>query len=334
MEEYIQKIKAKFSMRDIEELFNKLQPLKVMVIGDTILDEYCFVNPKGRATKDPILSAEFKYEEVYAGGILAVANHLSSFVSSIKLVTLIGDRENRLDFVQKSLATNIQLNSFTKKDSPTIVKRRYIDSYRNNKLFKVEYINDHPLEEELSTEIVNFLDKDMPNYDLVVVCDFGHGFINEAIRRKIEEKAKFLALNVQSNSANSGYNHFTLYHKFNLITLNEDELRTPVNRRFEDSSQILLDVHKSTGQNMLLTKGKAGSVYASEGKLIFAPALTTSVKDVVGAGDALFSMASLIAYLNAGDELVPFMGNCAGAIAANIMGNKESISKEKIMAFI
>src|SRR3989344_7929704 len=103
MEEYIQKIKAKFSMRDIEELFHKLQPLKVMVIGDIIIDEYCFVYPKGRAKKDPMLSTEFKYEEVYAGGILAVANHLSSFVSSIKLVTLIGDRENRLDFVQKSL---------------------------------------------------------------------------------------------------------------------------------------------------------------------------------------------------------------------------------------
>jgi len=334
MEEYIQKIKAKFSMRDIEELFHKLQPLKVMVIGDIIIDEYCFVYPKGRAIKDPMLSTEFKYEEVYAGGILAVANHLSSFVSSIKLVTLIGDRENRLDFVQKSLASNVQLNSFTKKDSPTIVKRRYIDSHRNNKLFKVEYINDHPIEEELSIEIVNFLNQDMPNYDLVVVCDFGHGFINEAIRRKIEEKAKFLALNVQTNSANSGYNQFTLYHKFDLITLNEDELRTPVNRRFEDSSQILLDVHKKTGQSMLLTKGKAGNIYASGGKLISAPALINSVKDVVGAGDALFSMASLIAYLKVGDELVPFMGNCAGAIAANIMGNKESINKEKMVSFI
>ena len=59
MKEYIQDLKRGFSLTELEELLKRLHSLKVLIIGDTIIDQYVFVRPKGRAIKDPILSTEF-----------------------------------------------------------------------------------------------------------------------------------------------------------------------------------------------------------------------------------------------------------------------------------
>ena len=103
---YINKVKEKFSFEQIDSFIEKLNKLNVLVIGDTIIDEYVFVQPKGRAIKDPILSVEYENHETYAGGVLAIAGHVSSYIDKIKLVTLIGDHNAKTEFIKKSLHGN------------------------------------------------------------------------------------------------------------------------------------------------------------------------------------------------------------------------------------
>ena len=158
---------------------NKIKGLNVLVIGDAIIDDYYFTSPKGRTIKDPILSVDYVRHERYAGGILAIANHISNFAGNVKLITLLGDKERSEEFVSKNLNKNIKTKFFTKNNSFTTVKRRFIDEVRNAKLFKIEFISDEPISAELEKEIMNYLGKEMPNYDIVIVGDFGHGFLTE-----------------------------------------------------------------------------------------------------------------------------------------------------------
>jgi rfaE bifunctional protein kinase chain/domain len=333
--EYINKIKEKFDLKEIERCIKKSENINVLAIGDIIIDHYIFVTPKGRAIKDPILSVEYVKDEIYAGGILAVVNHLSDFVKKIKLVTLIGDKENRIDFIKDSMGKNIELKTFIKKNSPTIVKKRFVNINRYNKLFKVEYMNDEPIDEELTKSIIDYLDKELPKYDFVIVGDFGHGFINETIRRKLEEKSKFLTLNVQSNSANMGYNYFNLYKKFDFISVDEQELRLPLLKRFDKIEGVIKEVSHVFGFNrFLVTQGKNGCIFVDNENIFEAPALTSDVKDTVGAGDAVFAISSLFSYIKADSKLIPFIANCAGAIKVSYLGNKESVTKERLFRFI
>ena len=62
--------------------------------------------------------------------------------------------------------------------------------------------------------------------------------------------------------------------------------------------------------------------------------IARAIKDTIGAGDALFAITSLLAYTKTNNELLPFLGNCAGGIATNTMGNKESVTKEKLLNFV
>lgn len=334
--EYTKRIKAQFPLNKIKELIESLRNIKILVIGDTIVDEYHFTIPKGRAVKDPIMSVDYVNHEVYAGGVLAIANHISNFVENVSLVSLLGDTYSREDFIRKALNENINARFFVKKGSPTTVKRRFIDQIRDHKLFKVEYINDSPITKELENELLDYLKSELPRYDLVIVGDFGHGFINSSIARILEEYSKHLCLNVQTNSANYGFNLITRYTHANFTSMDETELKlTLMNRSEYTESLIKRLANKKLFDKILITLGSKGCVYTNNGeKLLKAPTLTESIVDTIGAGDAVFSIISLLTYVDAKDELIPFIANCVGGIAVNIRCNKESVTKEKLIRFV
>ena len=170
---------------------------------------------------------------------------------------------------------------------------------------------------------------------MVVVGDFGHGFINDSVRRVLEAKSKFLALNAQSNSSNMGYNYFTLYKRIDFLCANEEEVRMPFSMRFENIDAVIYTLKaKFRNTSFLVTRSKKGCVFVNDSGVFSAPVLTNSVNDTVGAGDALFAITSLFVYLKADHELIPFIANSAGGIAVNIMGNKESVSKDMMKNFI
>ena len=60
--------------------------------------------------------------ETYLGGILAVANHISSFVKTVNIFTYLGDTKNNKSFIAKNLKGNVELNYVEKDNSPTILK--------------------------------------------------------------------------------------------------------------------------------------------------------------------------------------------------------------------
>jgi bifunctional ADP-heptose synthase (sugar kinase/adenylyltransferase) len=334
-EKYLKKLKTFCTFEKLSGELEKLKGLTALVIGDSVIDQYVYVTPKGRAIKDPILSTEFQSEEDYAGGVLALANHLSSYIKNLELVTLLGEENSYSNFIAQSLSENIKLKKFTKKNSPTTIKKRYIDCHKNNKLFKVEYINDHPVSKQLSHEITNYLMQELPKHDLVITLDYGHGFLNEEMRKTIQNKSKFLSLNVQLNSASMGYNYINQYGRADFIVMNEHEIRLPMMMRFEEMEEVMSKFHdRFEYSKFLVTLGKGGCILYNHGKISRAPILTNNLVDTVGAGDAVFAVTSLLAYLDINDGVMPFIANCAGGVGVNIIGNKESVSKNKLLSFI
>jgi rfaE bifunctional protein kinase chain/domain len=333
--EYVKDMKKLFPMQQIVAELEKLKSLNVLVIGDTIVDEYIFTLPKGRATKDPILSLDFVKKDKYAGGILAIANHVAQFAGSVTLVSMLGDYNSEETFVKSKLQKNIKPVFFTKKNSPTTNKQRYIDHVRGGKLMKVEYINDAPIDKETEEKISAFLKKELPNYDLVIVGDFGHGFINAELAKVLQNNAKALAANVQTNSSNMGYNYVTKYNKADYLVTNEQELRLAMRDRFGDLKELLSKLNETTEfKNILLTMGGSGCLYMNNNALFSSPGFTTDVKDAVGAGDAVFSVTALLHHKEVDGNLLPFIANSVGAMAVKIMGNEKSISKKELIDFM
>jgi bifunctional ADP-heptose synthase (sugar kinase/adenylyltransferase) len=319
---------------DLFELFTEIQNLRVLLIGETIIDEYVFVAAKGRATKDPILSTGYIEEEKYLGGVLAPARHLAEFVEKVHVISLLGEFKTNSDYILSRLKYNIEFDYFTKLNSPTIVKRRYVDPAHYHKLFKVEYLNDEVISEELSYQIIDRIEDIKDEYDLILVNDFGHGLFSDILTDYISKLNIFVALNVQTNSSNYGYNPFTKYKKADFISMNESELLLPFHNKNLNYLDILKRVIREDNfHEILVTLGKKGAAFYRN-EIKFAGSLISNPIDTIGAGDAVFSLTSLLSYLEKNETFILKFANIVGATAVGILGNKKSITKRALLKYV
>ena len=70
--------------------------------------------------------------EQYPGGAAAVARHISGFCKSVTLLSMLGENGEYKNYIKNSLPKNINTEFIYKKDSPTIVKKKYVDPYLGN----------------------------------------------------------------------------------------------------------------------------------------------------------------------------------------------------------
>ncbi|MCR5609585.1 MAG: adenylyltransferase/cytidyltransferase family protein, partial [Lachnospiraceae bacterium] len=70
--------------------------LKVLVVGDIIIDEYVFCQVQGLTNKDAVISARYEDEEKYLGGALAIARHISNFCHNTSLLSMMGSQDKLL----------------------------------------------------------------------------------------------------------------------------------------------------------------------------------------------------------------------------------------------
>ena len=322
------------SNEKIQKTFSKLQDLNVCVIGETIIDEYIYVDALGTASKDPVLSTRKIHKEKFAGGILAVANHLSQFVKNVNMISLLGEKCTQEEFINNHLSSNIKSTFFYKKNAETIVKTRFLDKKRLIKLFKFENSDGKLISQSLENNIKAHLKDNISKYDIIMLADFGHGFLTRNLRNFITDNASYLALNVQTNSSNFGFNPLSKYESADFVTMNHRELKMYFQDDEYRRDHLLEELIKTGKYNkILLTASKEGVIYSDGINKYSYNAFNTHPIDTVGAGDAVFSISTLFGYIEE-DEIIPKLANIVGAIAVQTIGNKEPITKKKIVDFI
>jgi len=336
VESYLNYFKKKYNFQDIANYFDQCKNLKVLLVGETIIDDYRFTDVIGKSGKEPTLVAKYKYREIYAGGILAMANHLSEFCQEVVCLTYLGENAEYENVIKNNIASNVRLVPIYKKSSPTIVKRRYLDEYLRQKLFEEYEINDDYLDNDQSAELLSKMESLLKTQDLVIVADYGHGLLNESAIAYLTQHAKFLAVNTQANAGNNGFHFISKYQKADFVVVASRELQLNYRQKHlltTEQLQRLIQEHNYS--QVMITSGKDGAfICKKNSEIVHAPAFASSVVDRVGAGDAVLSISSLFSYQNAPSELIAFIGNVAGAEAVSIMGNKSAINKISFLKHI
>lgn len=333
---FLSAFRKKYSSRDILQVLQNLSSVRVLVIGEAIIDQYCYCTPMGKSPKETILATKYSSEENFAGGSLAIANHIAGFCKKVGLVTYVGQDNRFEDFIKEKLRPNIQFRPIHADDRPTIIKRRYVEPIFLGKMFEVQYLDDTPLPDYLEKKVMDMLKKVLPDYDVVVVADFGHGLLTESVRGKLYSAKKFMAVNTQTNSANLGFNPVTKYKKIDYVCVHEGELKLSLRMQYGDIQQMAMELRRSVcAKSMMVTRGPAGSMYVvGADKVHEAPALSIRVLDRVGAGDTFFALSSLCAYQGCDPDLVGFIGNCAGAMAVETVCNRDPIDPVAFQKFV
>lgn len=107
LKEFLSSFKSKYSADVIVEKLLTLAHLKILVLGDAIIDQYDFCLPMGKSSKEPIIVHKHVSEESYLGGALATANHVASLCKSVSILTVLGKKQSFLSFIRKKLKPEI-----------------------------------------------------------------------------------------------------------------------------------------------------------------------------------------------------------------------------------
>ena len=320
-------------------IINKLQKfknLKVLVVGDAILDEYHYVDPLGQSGKGFHLSVKYDSVERFAGGSLAVANHISGFAKEVTLVSGLGKNDGYEDFIRSKLNDRVNPNFFLTGQSSTMVKRRYVD-LDMNKLFEVYFCDKGHLPGDFNKQVCPWLEQHVAEYDLVVVPDFGNGFLTQEMVKVLCDKARFLAVNTQLNSGNRGYHVINRYSRADFVSLNEAEIRLATHNRHDPLEPIMEKVARNIQARWVaVTRGTEGAIILdqADGKFFKVPALSMKKVDRVGAGDTFLSLASLSLGSGLPAGIAVFVGSAAAALSVGTVCNRESVDSTSMYNYL
>jgi rfaE bifunctional protein nucleotidyltransferase chain/domain len=333
---FLREFRVRYSFEDVIRHLEGIKKLKVLVVGDTIIDEYYYCQAIGKSPKETIVSTRYLREEAFAGGILACANHIAGFCDDVHLVTCLGTTDSKEEFVVKHLKPNVKAKFFYRSGSCTVVKRRFVDPAFLSKMFEICFLDDGHLSHDIDEAVCSYLGNCVGDYDLVLVADYGHGFIGRKIVNVLCEGAKFLAVNTQTNSANLGFNLITKYPRADYICIDEPEIRLATHDKHGNLEDLIVNIASNLRcKRISITRGHLGSVtYGAESGFFHAPVFSREIIDRVGAGDAYFSIAAPCVASGYSMDLAGFIGNAVGALAVGIVCNRSPIEPVPLFKFI
>ncbi len=338
-----QDMRKKYGANVFEQIRNCVdgfRDLNILVVGDITIDEYVFCKVQGVTRKDFTVSTLYDSSERYAGGGLAVARHLANFAGKVTFLSQMGMEEDILNFILPKMPP-VECRIVQSKNFITPVKRRYL-KYHNlrqefDKLFTINRLL--TAEQMKNVDCGNFLRnlRDISaSYDAVVVCDYGHGVLSDEAIRLLEDRAKFLAVNCQTNTSNYGRNILNRrYRRADCFVVDEGEIRLASDQSLEPNSVLLhrlCDQLKS--RYAWLTLGASGALGICGDSETQLSALTLHVKDTIGAGDAFYSLALLGAIGGLPIDWATLIANAAGAINTNFLGNSRPVAKGDLLKFL
>ncbi|MBH30588.1 MAG: transposase [Candidatus Marinimicrobia bacterium] len=334
---FIEQLRTEYSFEDIRRTIDDLIDVKVLVIGETIIDQYVFCEALGKSGKEPVLVLRDMETEQYAGGAAAIANHLADFSGKINLLSMLGQEGEYEDFIKSILPKTVSADFILKMGSPTIVKKRYVEHINKSKVLGVYSVNDELFNMENESQFRQLFEELISEYDLVIVSDYGHGMISKGMAKYMTEKSPFIALNAQINAANIGYHTMDKYKRVNCVIINETELRHELREKQGPLEPLIKGLsQKLESPYIVVTQGSDGATLYNRqlDEFFLCPAFASKVVDKIGAGDAMLALISILLFKDTTPDLSLFIGSLAAAQSVETIGNSIPVAKIPLLKSI
>lgn len=325
---WLSDLKAEYSTDTIFEWLDRLNNLKVTVVGEAILDLYTSCQALGKASKEPVLCFNRGATVAHGGGALAVAAHCAGLGAEVTLVTGLNSKDRHCEQIDRVESLGVEVRVVSLDPRPTVRKERLVDNNTQSRIVEIYEMDDTPLSGDAEAQLLEYLQQNCGVSDVVLVADYGHGFITEGAIKQMASTDKFVAVNAQTNAGNQGFNFITKYPRADFAALNGNEARLEVRRRHVDFDLYMPELRQTLGARCLLvTQGANGvDIYLPDKKVEHGPALAPFVKDRVGAGDAVLSATSLLSAVGTPAPVNALVANIVGAWAVSFLGNERTIS--------
>jgi bifunctional ADP-heptose synthase (sugar kinase/adenylyltransferase) len=277
-------------LEKINEFIDLVKGFKVLVIGETIVDEFIPVSYEGNSMKSNCAVLKYNGESnIQEGGATAIANHLKDFVKSVDIVS---------------------------NPKGSIVKTRFFDPFDNRKHVEIN---------KFDKQTYGSITKITDSYDLIIVADFGHGFCDGLTL----ETPFCLMTQTNSNNFGFNRISKWKNHKKMMACMDLREASLQMNKHYSNADELMLNeiYHYELNTDFLfVTTGSKGSFFY-DGKNVHQQSVYKSnIVDTIGAGDTFFSFASLVSKLENKQDYL-FIPALAASLSTTWLCNEKSVNQ-------
>jgi D-beta-D-heptose 7-phosphate kinase / D-beta-D-heptose 1-phosphate adenosyltransferase len=314
------------------DLLSRFAGVRVVVVGDAILDEYLSGDCSRLSPEAPVPVLGVTGTRHTLGGAANTAANVASLGGRATLLSLVGD-----DAAGEALASRCRQSGVdllpVRDGRPTLRKARVVGQHQQ--LVRLDYEDDNPIRPETEPAVLVRYTDALRDADIVVVSDYAKGLLTERVCRQIIDEAHAAGREVVIDPRPQHRGHYlhcdylTPNWKESLGLIGEPDA-APAPERVESVGRRLAS---AIDTNLIMTLGASGMVFfGRDGAEHFAlPTLAREVFDVSGAGDTVVAAFALARAAGGDHAAAVGLANAAAGVVVGKFGTA-TVSAEELQA--
>jgi len=321
----------------LAELVASFAGLRVLVVGETILDTYVMCDRPEVAGESPIMTLRPLERRQYDGGAAIIARHLAAMGARPVLVTALPKNEESAALRRRLLAQGIDVRSIPSAGAIPEKQRFLVGT---QKVMKIDLVEPAVLDAAQQQSLIGMA-QDAAGESAchgAVIADFGLGLMTPAM---IAALCKGLrqSVGVLAGDVSGRRSSLRAMRGMDLVCPSETELRDSVRLYGEGLSLVAWKLMEETGsRRALVTMGADGLIafdrlpenaahsagpggWQTRLSAEHVPALCPLALDPLGCGDSLLSAATLALAAGGSSLQAAFLGACAAGSQVQRLGN-------------
>ena len=319
----------------INHVLNKFADVRIMLLGDIMLDKYVYGNINRISPEAPIpVLRHLKEKNMLGGAGNVFCNLIALSGKQHVLFSVAGDDEYRIH-LENLLINTAKYHLYTEADRKTTVKQRLIAQRQQMIRYDIETAS--PIGKNLQNEILSDYAKELEFVDAVILSDYNKGFFNKDFTQEIiclaKKAGKMILVDPKSRD-------FSFYAGADFVKPNRNELTEAAGEPVQTIDEITAAsrslCQKHSIGNIIVTLSEEGMLYVpgNGGRAVhIKPQYTPEIFDVSGAGDTAFAVLALSLASGAEIETALHTANTAAQIAISKAGTA-TVSPEEIIRYV
>jgi len=316
----------------MQDLFERFKQVKVLVIGDVMIDSYLWGKVDRISPEAPVPIVQVEKREKRLGGAANVALNVQALGATPVLCAVIGQDNDGEDF--KQLLQQKQLSSegiLQSSDRVTTIKHRIIAGHQH--ILRVDSEIDTPLASALTDALFAQIQTLGSSCQVIIFEDYDKGVITPELIQKVVQWANAAGI---PTVVDPKKRNFMEYEGVTLFKPNLKELKEGLKIDADLSQMPMLEqavqllMQKMGVAQVLATLSERGVLMKTAEGTWHIPAHIRTIADVSGAGDTVVSVAALCTALGCHPALTAALANLAGGLVCESVG-VVSIDRDKLL---
>ncbi len=321
-------------MKSLSSLLRKIAGLRILVIGDVMLDRYIWGDATRISPEAPVPVIDVSRETWTAGGAANVALNIAALGARCTVGGFVGSDESGAKLTQSLESKKIAIIK-TPGSARTIVKTRVM--VQRQQLCRIDLESPPASYGMTALQAQALFAQELAACDAVIISDYAKGILNDEVVARVTQLAraagKFIALDPKPKRK-------LAFHSLDLITPNKRESLelaglTPAPHTLYPAAEVCTRLHERYGsKHLVITLGEEGMLLSSGGKILGTiPTAAREVFDVSGAGDT--ALAALVLALIAGAKLenAALFANAAAGVVVGKLGTA-TVTPAELRAYV